>query len=205
MELQNSFTVPADIETAWQILLDVPRIAPCMPGAELTEAVDETHFKGNAKLRVGPVQLSFSGEAELTDVDPVAHTAQVNARGNDVKGRGAARADVKFALVGEGGNTRVDITTDLNLTGAVAQYGRATGLISEIAAQIIADFAKNLERQFSSAALGDGVEGSASDSAPAPAPAPASTGSDNSISGLGLLFRALAAMIGRWFGGGRVR
>jgi carbon monoxide dehydrogenase subunit G len=200
MEMQNSFTVPADIATAWEVLMDVPRIAPCMPGAELTEVVDASHFKGNAKLRVGPVQLSFAGEAELTDVDAEAHTARVSARGNDTKGRGAAQADVTFALVEEGGNTRVDINTDLNLTGAVAQYGRAAGLINEIAAQIIADFAKNLEGQLSPAAPADGTSPADVD---APAATPAAPVADNSISGISLFFRALGAMIRRWFGGGR--
>lgn len=198
MEMQNSFTVAADVETAWQVLLDVPRIAPCMPGAELTEIIDDRHFKGNAKLRVGPVQLSFAGEAELTDVDPVSHTARVSAGGNDTKGRGAAQADVTFALVEEGGNTRVDITTDLKLTGAVAQYGRAAGLISEIAAQIIADFAKNLEGQLSPAAPADGAAAAMEDTA---TPAPAAPVADNSISGISLVLRALWSMIRGWFGG----
>ncbi len=197
MELQNSFTVAADLDTAWQILLDVPRIAPCMPGAELTEVVDERHFKGTAKVRVGPVQLSFAGEAELTDVDDAAHTAKVSARGNDTKGRGAAQADVTFALFAEGANTRVDINTDLNLTGSVAQYGRAAGLIGEIAGQIIADFAKNLEGQLAA------VPPSGAGEAAAPAPPPPTGGADNSISGISLFFRALWSMIRRWFGGGR--
>ncbi|NNE86261.1 MAG: SRPBCC family protein [Alphaproteobacteria bacterium] len=197
MEMQNSFTVPADIATAWDVLMDVPRIAPCMPGAELTEVVDESHFKGNAKLRVGPVQLRFAGEAELTDVDPEARTARVSAKGNDTKGRGAAQADVTFSLVEEGASTRVDINTDLNLTGSVAQYGRAAGLINEIAAQIIAEFAKNLEGQLSPAAPADGTVPADAD---APAAAPVA---DNSISGISLFFRALGAMIRRWFGGGR--
>ena len=198
MEMQNSFTVAADVLTAWEVLLDVPRIAPCMPGAELTEIVDDRHFKGNAKLRVGPVQLSFAGEAELTDVDPVAHTARISAGGNDTKGRGAAQADVTFALVEEGGRTRVDISTDLKLTGAVAQYGRAAGLISEIAAQIIADFAKNLEGQLSPAAPDDGPGAAPEDTA---VPAPATPAADNSISGISLLWRALWSIIRGWFGG----
>jgi carbon monoxide dehydrogenase subunit G len=205
MEMQNSFTVPADIATAWEVLMDVPRIAPCMPGAELTEVVDENHFKGNAKLRVGPVQLRFAGEAELTDVDPEARTARVSAKGNDTKGRGAAQADVTFALVEEGASTRVDINTDLNLTGSVAQYGRAAGLINEIAAQIIADFAKNLEGQLSPAPADatSPADSTASADADAPTSTPAAPVADNSISGISLFFRALGAMIRRWFGGGR--
>ena len=198
MDLQNSFSVAADVETAWQVLLDVPRIAPCMPGAELTEALNDRQFKGNAKVRVGPVNLSFAGEAELADVDPANHTARLSARGNDTKGRGAALADVTFALVADGGRTRVDIATDLNLTGSVAQYGRAAGLIKEIAAQIIAEFASNLEAQLAHGAPEDSAE-----TAVVGASVPATPVADNSISGLRLLFRALSAMIGRWLGGSR--
>jgi carbon monoxide dehydrogenase subunit G len=194
MELQNSFTVAVDVETAWQVLLDVPRIAPCMPGAEPTEAANDRHFKGNAKVRVGPVQLSFAGEAELTEVDDTTHTARLSAQGNDTKGRGAARADVTFAIVANGGQTRVDITTDLNLTGSVAQYGRVAGLIDAIAGQIIADFAKNLEGQLvATPATGDG-RAAAEASAPPPV-------ADNAISGISLFFRALWLMIRGWFGG----
>ena len=194
MELQNSFTVAADVETAWRVLLDVPRIAPCMPGAELTEAADGRHFKGNAKVRVGPVQLSFAGEAELTEVDDAAHTARLRAQGDDTKGRGAARADVTFVLVEEDGRTRVDIATDLNLTGSVAQYGRAAGLIDAIAGQIIADFARNLEAQMASEPAAEPAA-AATEAAP---PAPAAS-ADNSISGISLVFRALWSIVRGWF------
>lgn len=199
MQLNNSFTVPADPETAWQVLLDVPRIAPCMPGAELTEVVGDRAYKGNAKLRVGPVSLTFSGEAEITAIDNAARTATVHAKGNDTKGRGAAEADVHFSLHEDGGETRVDIATDLNLSGSVAQYGRASGLIDAIAGQIITDFAKNLEAEIG--ADGPGTEPAAAADAPAQHSAPAAeparetAPSDNSISGIRLFFRALWAMI----------
>ncbi len=196
MELKNSFTVSADVRSAWAILLDVPRIAPCMPGAELTETVDATHFKGSAKLRVGPVALSFAGEAEIKDIDEAAHSARVSARGNDTKGRGAAQADVVFVMTEDNGQTRVDITTDLNLTGAVAQYGRASGLVDAIAGQIIADFAKNLEAQM--AAQPGAAPAAASGDAAQPA---AVAVGDNSISGISLMLRALWSIIRGWFGG----
>ena len=87
MQLNNSFTVPANPEMAWKVLLDVPRIAPCMLGAELTEVIGENNaYKGNARLRVGPVNLTFSGEAEITRLDEAARTATVHARGNDTRG-----------------------------------------------------------------------------------------------------------------------
>lgn len=171
-----------------------------MPGAELTETVGERTYKGNAKLRVGPVALTFSGEAEITEIDTAARVATVQAKGNDTKGRGAASATVVFKLVADGDASRVDITSDIDLTGSIAQYGRASGLIDAIAGQIISDFAKNLEAEI----------GAAGDVPPESAPSETSTAAtdaaasretetakpaDNAISGISLFFRALWAMI----------
>lgn len=215
MQLKNSFTVPADPDTAWNILLDVPRIAPCMPGAELTETVGERAYKGNAKVRVGPVSLVFSGEAEIVDIDEAAKTATVKAKGSDTKGRGAAEASVVFSLTGEAAQTRVDIDTDLSLTGSVAQYGRASGLIDAIAGQIVSDFAKNLERHIAESGSATAApepapqpaepqtasDAEAGTAPPAPTPDPAlrpretPVSADNSISGIRLFFRALWSMI----------
>ena len=181
MQLQNSFTVPAPPDVAWAILLDVPRIAPCMPGAELTETVGERTYRGNAKLRVGPVSLTFSGEAEITEIDEAARTAKVEAKGNDTKGRGAASATVVFKLVADGDASRVDITSDIDLTGSIAQYGRASGLIDAIAG-----------------AAGDATAPAAPTSeatATAETASAATPSSDNAISGISLFFRALWAMI----------
>lgn len=195
MQLENSFTVPAAPDAAWDILLDVPRIAPCMPGAELTETVGEHSYKGNAKLRVGPVALTFSGEATITEIDTENRVATVEAKGNDTKGRGAASARVEFRLVAEGAGSRVDITSDIDLTGSIAQYGRASGLIDAIAGQIIADFAENLAAEIGASGTPEAAPAeSAPDDAAAPAPA-AAPPSDNSISGIRLFFRALWSMI----------
>jgi len=204
MQLENSFTVPAPPDVAWGILLDVPRIAPCMPGAELTETVGERTYKGNAKLRVGPVSLTFSGEAEITEIDEAARVATVEAKGNDTKGRGAASATVVFTLVADGDASRVDITSDIDLTGSIAQYGRASGLIDAIAGQIISDFAKNLEAEIGTAgdaAVETSDAAATADTTAAPAtPAPAAA-TDNAISGISLFFRALWSMIRGAFGG----
>lgn len=223
MQLENSFTVPAPPDVAWGILLDVPRIAPCMPGAELTETIGERTYKGNAKLRVGPVSLMFSGEAEITEIDEANRTATVRAKGNDTKGRGAAAARVVFTLVAEGDASRVDISSEIDLTGSIAQYGRASGLIDAIAGQIISDFARNLEAEIGAA--GDISVNAESDSADNSAEigaasdistdnggeSPAATAtravrvnaaaSDNAISGISLFFRALWSMIRGAFGG----
>ncbi|MAQ56559.1 MAG: membrane oxidoreductase [Rhodospirillales bacterium] len=191
MEIKNSFTVSSDIKTSWNILLDIERIAPCMPGAELTAVIDDTHYKGNAKLRVGPVSLTFSGEAEITEVDEVNFSAKVHAKGNDTKGRGAADANVVFVLSEDGDKTRVDVLTELNLSGSVAQYGRASGLIDAIASQIISDFTDNLEAEITNEkTLSTEIKKSTDTNQSG-----VSKKSDNSISGLSLFFRAIWAMI----------
>ena len=204
MDLKHEFEIPTNLEHAWQVLLDVPRIAPCLPGAELTEIVDEHNFKGLAAIKVGPVALKFAGQAELAEVDDANHSAVIKAKGADNKGRGQAQANVVFQLSSAGDNaTRVDVKTDLNLTGTVAQYGRASGLIDEIANQLIAQFVSNLEGvlqqdQSGPAAAGGDTEGAGA----APQSAPRATPAAKPVSGISLLFRALGAMIKRWFGGG---
>jgi hypothetical protein len=198
MRLSNSFTVPADPARAWAILLDVPRIAPCMPGAELTEVVDDHTYKGNARVRVGPVSLAFAGTAEITAIDEGARKAHVRARGSDAKGRGGAEAEVDFAMRDADGATQVDIVTELTLSGSVAQYGRAAGLIEEIARQIIDQFAANLREMV--AAGGGAPDSPASDAAASVASPPATAPARNEISGIALFFRALWAMIRRAFG-----
>jgi uncharacterized protein len=197
MDLKHEFEIPTNIDHAWQVLLDVPRIAPCLPGAELTKIIDERNFKGLAAIKVGPVSLKFTGEAEIAELDNDNHTATIKARGADHKGRGQAQANVVFQLSPAGSDaTRVEVNTDLNLTGTVAQYGRASGLIDEIANQLLAQFVGNLEGilrqdQADLATPGEQVGVPAGQSAHVVKP----------ISGLSLLFRALGAMIKRWFGG----
>ncbi len=147
MKIDVSFTVPVPPDRAWPLLLDVPRIAPCVPGASLSEQIGENRYKGQATVKVGPVQLSFAGEAQITDIDDANRTARVIAKGMDQKGRGSASATADFALHPDGDGTRVDVATDIQLVGAVAQYGRATGLIKDIASQIVDQFAVNLRAE----------------------------------------------------------
>lgn len=207
MNLTHHFEIPADLETAWTVLLDIPRIVPCMPGAELVETVGERSYKGLARVKIGPIALQFNGEAEIVEVDDSAHRATVHARGADGKGRGTADATVRFALAPEGQrNTRVEVETDLNLSGAVAQYGRAAGLIDSVANQIIADFVKNLEAELTTGQP-DGAEAQGSTSGTVHE-RPEATGDTSAtkspqasapVSGLRLLFRAIAAIVSGWF------
>jgi uncharacterized protein len=151
MRIDNTFFIATSPDRAWQVLLDVPRIAPCLPGARLTEVLGPDRYKGEAAVKLGPVQLQFGGEALLSVVDPAARSARVTARGADRKGRGSAAAVMNFSLAAEGSGTRVIIGTDLTLTGSIAQYGRASGLIKEIASELISQFAANVSELFADA------------------------------------------------------
>ena len=145
MELENRFIVPLGRPDAMRVLTDVPRIAPCIPGASLTGEKDGL-YSGQANVRLGPVALSFAGTASITLIDNDAHTAQVKAQGSDKKGRGQAEAIMTFALAeAENGQTEVIVRTDVLLSGSIAQYGRASGLINVVAGQIVSQFSENLK------------------------------------------------------------
>jgi carbon monoxide dehydrogenase subunit G len=147
MEFDNSFEVPLPPSEAWKILMDIRRIAPCMPGAELTGIVDDRTYKGRIGVRLGPVALAFAGTIKFEEIDGAGHTARVAAQGSDAKGRGAANAVAAFRLEPAGGGTKVLVHTNLSLSGAVAQYGRGVGIIQLTAAQIVSQFADNLKAQ----------------------------------------------------------
>jgi len=147
MEFDNSFDVPLPPERAWAVLMDIPRIAPCMPGAELSEVVDAQNYKGKIAVRLGPVALAFAGRVQIDAIDDTNRSARVKAQGSDAKGRGAANATATFHIEPAGGGSRVLIHTELMLSGAVAQYGRGVGMIQTTAAQIIGQFAGNLRAQ----------------------------------------------------------
>src|SRR5262249_39199426 len=164
-------TVAAPPDKAWSILLDVSRIAPCVPGAELTEMTDATHFKGKARVKAGPIELAFSGQAEFAEIDSVNRRARLIAKGNDTKGRGNAAATIDFELVPEGSGSRVTASSDLTMTGAIAQYGRGAGVMSDIANHITAAFAQNLQALLAQEGAGSESTGAAA-GAPRPAAAP---------------------------------
>jgi carbon monoxide dehydrogenase subunit G len=142
MDLQNSFTVPSDIDTAWKTLLDVERVAPCMPGATL-ESVDGDDMAGKVKVKLGPVSMVYGGQARFVSRDEDTHTAVIEGTGKETRGTGTAKALVTTRLVSEGPDvTRVDVTTDLTITGKAAQFGR--GVMQDVAGRIIDQFAANL-------------------------------------------------------------
>ena len=200
MEFENSFNVGVPVDQAWAILTDVERIAPCMPGAELTEVIDENSFKGKVSVRLGPVALTFAGDARFEDRDDEGHSARVKAQGRDSKGRGGANANVDFRLIpAEDGTTTVEIRTDLQLSGSVAQYGRGVGMIKDVATQLIDRFADALHEQIVAERGAEDTEAPSGDEdAPsAPPPAPAA----KPISGFSLGASVMWNAIVRWLKG----
>lgn len=144
MEFTNEFTVPLDIDRALDVLSDLERVAPSFPGATL-ESVDGDTYTGRVKVKVGPMSLTYSGEATVTAVDHDAHTARIEASGREKRGAGTATADVRAELRDQDGATVVVVTTDLNVTGRPAQFGR--GVMGDVGEKIIDRFAENLHAQ----------------------------------------------------------
>jgi carbon monoxide dehydrogenase subunit G len=136
--LEHSFTVPADLETVWKAVLDPERVAPCMPGASLTE-VDGDSFKGSVKVKLGPISLLYKGSGEFLSKDEATRTVVIKASGKDSRGNGTAAATVTLQLTADGDATKGSVDTDLAITGKPAQFGR--GLISEVGGKILDSFA----------------------------------------------------------------
>ncbi len=141
MRLDHSFTVPAPVDEAWRVLLDVPMVAPCLPGAALTE-FDGDRFVGTVKVKLGPITLDYRGFGHFVDRDEAAHRAVIEASGRDVRTAGTAGATVTATLTPDGGSTRVDLATDLTVTGRPAQFGRS--MLADVGARLVDQFADRL-------------------------------------------------------------
>ena len=145
MEFTNQFHVPLPLDKAWALLTDIPRVMPCMPGATLKGTRDDGQYLGSILVKLGPIRLSFDGQAEFVRKDEKQHIAWLKGSGLDPKGRGSAESEFSFALTpAPGGGTDVKVTTALQLSGAVAQYGRGSGMIAEVAGHILKQFEENL-------------------------------------------------------------
>ena len=146
MELEHSFTVPVPEERAWEVLLDVERVAPCMPGASL-DSVEGDAIAGRIKVKVGPIAMTYAGTARFTERDPHAHVVTLEAAGKETRGAGTASATVRSMLEGQGDHTHVIVHTTLNVTGRPAQFGR--GVMAEVGGKLIGIFATNLASMLS--------------------------------------------------------
>jgi len=165
MELKHSFTVPVPLDRAWDVLLDVERVAPCMPGATL-DSVDGNDITGKIKVKVGPISMTYAGKASITERNREAGVVTLEASGKETRGAGTASASVRSELTGDGDQTHVTVLTNLNVTGKPAQFGR--GVMNEVSGKLIGIFANNLAKMITA--------GDSGAPAAAAGPAPAATG-----------------------------
>jgi carbon monoxide dehydrogenase subunit G len=157
MLINNEFEVAEPVETVWQFFGNIPQVAACLPGAELTEDLGDDRYKGTVAVRMGPVRLRFAGAAEITERDAAAKRVVVHASGADERGRGQASMVVTATLARTGrGTTKVGVVQDLQLAGAAAQYGR--GMISDVSAVLMRDFAANMQGRIERINLGESAE-----------------------------------------------
>jgi len=143
MLIKSGFEVAQPVDKVWQYFGNIPQVAACLPGAELTEDLGDNKYNGKVAIRMGPVRLQFAGTAHIKERDEAAKRIVVDAAGADEKGRGQAAMLVTATLAAARGGTRVDVSQDLQLSGAAAQYGR--GMISDVSAVLMRDFATNLQ------------------------------------------------------------
>ncbi|HMG29309.1 MAG TPA: SRPBCC family protein [Jiangellaceae bacterium] len=174
MQLEHEFTVPVPVDRAWEVLLDVETVAPCMPGASI-DTVDGDSFTGKVKVKVGPITVAYAGNASFLEKDANAHRAVVEAKGRETRGSGTAAATVTAQMTDEGGSTRVNVLTDLAITGKPAQFGR--GVMNDVGNKLIGQFADCLASTITEGgAAASGEEASAASASPDGSPARAAAG-----------------------------
>ncbi len=187
MKLKHDFRVDAPPGKAWEVLTDIPTIAPCMPGAEL-QGVEGEEYRGIVKVKLGPITAQYKGVARFVEKDDDAHRAVLGAEGRETRGQGNAQATITAQLEPYGDGTRVAVTTDLMITGKVAQFGR--GVLADVSSKLLDQFASCLEAKL---AGGSPVTGS---SGPADADAGAAGGDGSSAAGRGVATGAASAEAG---------
>jgi uncharacterized protein len=193
MLIENEFTVPLSVDALWSYLLDVERVAPCMPGAELTETVDDRTWKGKVNAKFGPVALSFAGTVTMQERDDAAHRVVLSAKGMEQRGKGAANATVTSWLEPGDGATTVKMQADITLSGTVAQLSR--GLLPEVSKKLTQEFADCL--QASMAAGGDAAEAGPGPEETEERPAPPAAAKP--VGGIGLGLSAIWSIIRNFF------
>jgi uncharacterized protein len=205
VKLDQSFEVNAPLQAVWEALVDVERVAPCLPGAEITEGGDDGQYKGTFTVKLGPTTAAYRGTLHMESVDEASHTAVMRANGTDKRGQGGAKAQITSVVTeGEGGATKVDVSTDFTITGRLARFGRG-GMIQDVSNRLLREFAeclqRNLEPEDGPAVTAEAAPGEPAPFAPAggeqkpPAFAPA--GGGKPVSGLRLFFGALVDRLRR--------
>ncbi len=154
MMIKNEFEVSESLDAVWDFFADIPQVAACLPGAELSDKVGEDRYKGTVLIGLGPVKLEFDGAAEILERRDADKTIVVDAAGADKKGRGQAALRLEAALTPAPQGTKVDVALDLQISGAAAQYGR--GMIADVTSVLLGDFATNMQNRL--AAIGQGLD-----------------------------------------------
>jgi uncharacterized protein len=217
VKLEHSFQVNAPLERVWQALVDVERVAPCLPGAEITEAGEDGTYRGTFTVRLGPTTAAYRGELAMEEVDDATHRAVMRASGADKRGQGSAKATIVSTMREEGDLTTVDVETDFTITGRLARFGRG-GMIQDVSNRLLRDFSECLQQTIEQGepaaepATGQTQDaGAAAESSPVsaqPAPvtgegrspaAPPARQSAEPVSGLSLMIGALIDRLKRLF------
>jgi len=176
MRFENQFAVDAPIERVWAALLDVERVAPTVPGAQVLERIGDDAYKVAIKVKVGPMSMTYRGEVEITERDEAAHRAVMKARAKESRGQGMADADVTMVLSGDDGRTAATVTTDVELSGKVATMGQ--GVLQDVSGRLVQTFANNLAAMLEAEGAPEATAdaGAATGAGPAAIEAPAATG-----------------------------
>lgn len=203
MQLQNAFTVPAEPDDAFLALLDLARVAPCMPGAQLT-GQDGDQYQGRLHLRIGPISVAYEGSVTIAEADHDGRRATLSARGSEVGGQGKAAATVVATVHPNGGNgSSVEVVTDLDIRGKAAQFGR--GAMGEVTQRVLDQFARNLESTFTPATNGSTPAREMAAAAPTEPTAPPTPSPDADLDVLGVIagpaLRRLAPIAGAFLAG----
>ena len=149
MKLEQSFTVAAPVEKVWDMLVDVERVAPCLPGAEITGQGPDGSYEGNFTVKLGPTTASYRGSLRMDSLDEASRTATMHAKGTDKRGQGGANATIVSTMRQEGEETVVDVVTDFTITGRLARFGRG-GMIEDISKRMMRDFSQCLQASMAS-------------------------------------------------------
>jgi uncharacterized protein len=193
MLIENSFEVSAPLDQVWIYLQDIEKVVPCMPGAELTETIDESNWKGKVTIKLGPVSLVFAGKVTLEELDEAGHRAVLKASGMEQRGKGAASATITSTLEQGSEGTRVKIVQDLKVSGQAAQFSR--GMMQDVSNKLTREFADCLKANMQTEGHAEpGVE---------PAPMATATPVKGIRLGLGALWRAILRFFNRLFGRSR--
>jgi uncharacterized protein len=208
VKLEQSFEVRAPVERVWETLVDIERVAPCLPGAEVTEAGEDGTYRGTFSVRLGPTTAAYRGELNMEELDEEARRVAMRASGQDKRGQGSAKATIVSTMHAEGELTRVDVETDFTITGRLARFGRG-GMIEDISNRLLREFADCLRQRIEApvAAEPGPVDAVLAAIPEGAAAAPPAVGGDapttaRPIGGFSLFFRALLDRLRRAFGRG---